>query len=163
MYPQRCEYLRSWVKPKWETMINIKYPLSWDGEVFVKGWTGMMRYASLTFILTSSALRPRLEIKLTPSSGMACVNAHTCGSMPSLTLPPEGEDRSTIILHFPSYDFGTKPRGLQWTARDHSGRRRPTTWSRDISVPMLECSTDRFSSHDGWFLRLALRRALLQL
>ena len=145
-----CEYLRSWVKP-------------WDGEVFVIGWTGTMRYASLRSILTSSALRPRLEIRLILSSSEACVSAHTCGLMLSLTFPPEGEDRSKIFLHFPSYDFGTKPRGLQWTARDHTGHRGPTTWPRDVSAPMLECSTDGFSSDDGWFLWLALRRALLQL
>ena len=67
------------------------------------GWTGMMRYALAMSNLASSDPFPRLMTHLTASSTDAYDTEHRLGKTPSFTLPPLGDDRSVMSLHFPGW------------------------------------------------------------
>ena len=52
------------------------------------------------------------------STSLSCVaylREHTAGSSQSLTLFPEGGDRSTIVLHLSECALETKPSGIECT------------------------------------------------
>ena len=65
------------------------------------GWTGMILYALLMSVFASMVPLPNMATTLATSSTEMYDSEHSSGLMPSLTLEPEGLDRSSISLHFP--------------------------------------------------------------
>ena len=100
--------------------------------------TGTILYASLRSSFASKDPSPRPRMSCTASSIDAYLIEHWARSMPSFTLWPSGEDRSTIRRHLLGrLRLGITPIGLIWrwgkVSAAASGKRttrfRSTSWA----------------------------------
>ena len=79
------------------------------------GCTGTYQYAGLRSNLAIKAPLSRRTTLAATSSIVIYVSEHHSLLMPSFTLPPAGDDKSTINRHWPGSDLGTTPNGLTCT------------------------------------------------
>ena len=79
-------------------------------------------------------------------------------SMPSFTLWPAGNDKSTMTRHLPVvWPLGTRPIGLVWTWLAASAESGPTRRPAETSLAMWEDTTALLARADGWLFPRDLR------
>ena len=111
------ENVWSWSKAKWEACIIKILSFHDIPNSHRSCWcTGTMLYAQLKTSFANSVPTPRALTISTAWSMEAYCMEHMTDGIPSLTLWPSGEERSTIRRHFPSWcGLGIMPIGLQCT------------------------------------------------
>ena len=122
------------------------------------GCTGMMRYSLCMPRFASTAPAPNCQQYRTAPSARVYMVAHYSAQIPSLTLPPRGDDRLNISRHRPGWpDLGLTPKGLKRTSCVGAAGTGPTTLPA-ASSPFRYSSTTAEYSRAEWRLRRARAR-----
>lgn len=139
--------------PKGNTRSTKYFPFHFmPSKCLSAGWTGMLRYAASTSNLAILAPGPNLDTILTISSTFTYCKVKSSRFIPSLTLQPLGDDKSTISLHFPGCPrLGITPKLLSCSWGNGDWLKGPANRPLRISFSRYLSITCEFWSADCLF------------